>query len=88
MGVWDCPDEAEVERAGAIMASFEEVSHCYQRPRRPTWPHDLYTMIHGRSREECETVAERIQAATGLPPARLLYSVREFKKSSMRYFSE
>jgi DNA-binding Lrp family transcriptional regulator len=88
MGVWDCPDEAEIERVGPIMASFTEVSHCYQRPRRPTWPHDLYTMVHGRSREECENVAERIRLATGLPPARLLYSVREFKKSSMRYFTE
>lgn len=88
MGVWDCTDEAEVERVGAIMAGFAEVSHCYQRPRRATWPHDLYTMIHGRSREECEEVAERIRIATGLPPARLLYSVREFKKSSMRYFAE
>jgi DNA-binding Lrp family transcriptional regulator len=86
MGVWDCADESEIERVGAIMASFAEVSHCYQRPRRPTWPHDLYTMIHGRSREECEATAERIKAATGVPPARLLYSVREFKKSSMRYF--
>ncbi len=88
MGVWDCTDEAEIERVGAIMAGFAEVSHCYQRPRRATWPHDLYTMIHGRSREECEEVAERIRVATGLPPARLLYSVREFKKASMRYFSE
>jgi DNA-binding Lrp family transcriptional regulator len=87
MGVWDCPDEAEIERVGAIMAGFAEVSHCYQRPRRATWPHDLYTMIHGRSREECEEVAERIRVATGLAPARLLYSVREFKKASMRYFT-
>jgi DNA-binding Lrp family transcriptional regulator len=87
MGVWDCP-EAEIERVGAIMAGFAEVSHCYQRPRRATWPHDLYTMIHGRSHEECEDVAERIRVATGLPPARLLYSVREFKKASMRYFAE
>ena len=86
MGVWDCPDEAAVERAGEIMAGFAEVSHVYQRPRAATWPHDLYTMIHGRSPQECEEVAERIRAATGLPPARLLYSVREFKKSSMRYF--
>jgi DNA-binding Lrp family transcriptional regulator len=88
MGVWDCPDEVELERVGAIMAGFPEVSHCYQRPRRVTWPHDLYTMIHGRSRAECEDTAERIRIAAGLPQARLLYSVREFKKSSMRYFAE
>ena len=88
MGVWDCPDEVELERVGAIMAGFSEVSHCYQRPRRVTWPHDLYTMIHGRSRQECEVVAERIRVATGLPAPWLLYSVREFKKASMRYFSD
>jgi len=87
MGVWDCTDEAEMERAGAVMAGFAEISHCYQRPRRDTWPHDLYTMIHGRSREECEAVAERVRVATGLPAPRLLYSVREFKKASMRYFA-
>jgi DNA-binding Lrp family transcriptional regulator len=88
MGVWDCPDEAEMERAGAIMAGFAEVSHCYQRPRRATWPHDVYTMIHGRSRDECEAIAERIREATGLSAPWLLYSVREFKKASMRYFTE
>ncbi|MBE0477394.1 MAG: Lrp/AsnC family transcriptional regulator [Coriobacteriia bacterium] len=87
MGVWDCPEE-RIEEAGRIMASFKEVSHCYQRPRVPPWPHDLYTMIHGRSREECEQVAERVREAVGLPAPRLLYSVREFKKTSMRYFAE
>lgn len=87
MGVWDCPPE-RIEDAGRTMAGFAEVSHCYQRPNVPSWPHDLYTMIHGRSREECEDVAARIREATGLPDARLLYSVREFKKTSMRYFAE
>ncbi len=87
MGVWDCPP-ARVEEVGQIMASFAEVSHCYQRPRRPQWPANLYTMIHARSREEVEQIAERIRVATGLTEARLLYSTREFKKSSMRYFSE
>jgi siroheme decarboxylase len=71
-----------------LMASFKEVSHCYQRPRTPTWHGNLYTMIHGRDQRECEDVAERIRKATGLKPARLLYSTREFKKASMRYFEE
>jgi len=87
MGVWDCPDE-RVEEVGSTMASFAEVSHCYERPKLPQWPANLYTMIHARSKDEVEDVARRIQQATGLAEPRLLYSTREFKKSSMRYFSE
>lgn len=87
MGVWDCPAE-RIEEVGRVMASFNEVSHCYERPRLPQWPANLYTMIHGRTPEECEAIAGRIQAAVGLPAPRLLYSTREFKKTSMRYFAE
>jgi DNA-binding Lrp family transcriptional regulator len=86
MGAWTCPEE-RVEDVGRIMASFKEVSHCYQRPVLPQWPANMYTMIHGRSREECEDVARRIREASGLAEPRLLYSVREFKKTSMRYFA-
>ncbi len=86
MGVWTVPEE-RIEEVGPIMASFKEVSHCYQRPSAPTWPANMYTMMHGRTREECEDIARRIREATGLPEPRLLYSVKEFKKTSMRYFS-
>ncbi len=87
MGVWHCPEE-RAEEVGQIMATFKEASHVYQRPSAPTWPANLYTMIHGRSREECIEVAQRIREATGLEAPRLLYSVREFKKISMKYFAE
>lgn len=85
MVVWDVPDE-QVAAQGQIMAGFPEVSHCYQRPRRPGWPYNLFTMIHGRSREYCAAVAARISQATGLTDYRLLFSTAELKKSSMRYF--
>ena len=87
MGVWDCPP-ARVEEVGQTMASFTEVSHCYERPRKPQWPANLYTMIHARSREDVEQIGERIAEATGLRSPRLLYSTREFKKSSMKYFTD
>ena len=87
MGAWVVPED-RVEEVGAIMASFREVSHCYERPTTPTWPNNLYTMIHGRTRQECVEVAERIRVATGLRAPRLLYSTREFKKISMRYFAD
>lgn len=87
MGVWSVPDE-RIDEVGPIMASFKEVSHCYERPTYPTWPSNTYTMIHGTSKEACEDVAHRIQQETGVAEPFLLYSTREFKKVSMKYFME
>lgn len=87
MGVWKA-DPERVEEAGKIMASFPQVSHCYQRATLPGWDYNLYTMIHGETREECERIAQEISTKTGIKEYRLLYSVREFKKASMEYFSE
>ncbi|MFQ5646412.1 MAG: AsnC family transcriptional regulator [bacterium] len=85
MGVWTVPRE-RTEEVGAIMASFEEVSHCYQRPVFPGWPYNLFTMIHAPSREECRETARRISEKTGITEFKLLFSTRELKKSSMKYF--
>ncbi|MCL1891158.1 MAG: Lrp/AsnC family transcriptional regulator [Coriobacteriia bacterium] len=87
MGTWTVPEE-KLDELGPIMASFKEVSHCYQRPSTPTWTANTYTMIHGKSKDECEAVAQRIQEATGLDAPVLLYSTKEFKKTSMSYFAE
>jgi DNA-binding Lrp family transcriptional regulator len=85
MVVWNVPDEL-TEETGQIMAGFKEVSHCYQRPRRPGWPYNLFTVVHGRSREKCVQVVKKISLATGMKNYRLLFSTMELKKSSMRYF--
>lgn len=85
MVVWDTPDEKAAE-IGSQMAAFEEVTHCYQRPRYPDWPYNLFTMVHGRSREECARIAEKIAQATGVKQYQLLFSTAELKKISMRYF--
>lgn len=85
MGVWNVPDERAVA-VGEQMATFAAVSHCYQRPRYPDWPYNLFTMIHARSTEECEHVAATIAAETGISDYALLYSTREFKKVRVRYF--
>ncbi|GMT42743.1 MAG: hypothetical protein IEMM0002_1154 [bacterium] len=86
MGVWPVPNPDDRERLGAVMASFDEVSHCYERPSFDDFPYNLFTMIHGKSKHDCEEVARRISEKTGVKEYRLLYSSREFKKSSMRYF--
>ena len=87
MGAWRVP-ENKAEEVGTKMAKFPQVSHCYQRPTFPTWPYSLFTMIHGKTTEDCERVAKLISQDTGIEDYRLLYSTREFKKVSMRYFTE
>lgn len=85
MTAWVVPPE-RVDEVGPIMASFPEVSHCYERPPFPGFPYNLYTMIHGRTREECAAVAEKISRATGITEYRALYTTKEYKKTSPMYF--
>ena len=85
MGVWIVP-EADRERVGKIMASFKEVSHCYERPSFEGWPYNLFHMIHGKTKEDCYEVAKKISEATGIKNSKLLFSSQEFKKESMVYF--
>lgn len=85
MVVWNVPDN-RVEETGRKMACLSEVSHCYQRPRRPGWPYNLFTVVHGRTREECVQAAKKISTATGIKDYCLLFSTAELKKSCMRYF--
>lgn len=83
MGVWDVSED-RIEETGRIMASFDEVSHCYQRPRSAEWPYNMYTMIHGRTPEECRAAAEKISRAVGITEYKLVFSERELKKKGVR----
>ena len=87
MGIWIVSKE-DVQRVGKIMASFKEVTHCYERPTFSDWPYNVYTMIHGKTREDCEAVAKRISEAAGIKDYKMLYSTKEFKKTSMKYFED
>ncbi|MBM4294364.1 MAG: Lrp/AsnC family transcriptional regulator [Deltaproteobacteria bacterium] len=85
--VWVVPD-AQLTRIGQKMAAYREVSHCYARSPAPSWPYNLYTMVHGRSREDCMAAAARMAAETGLTQYEMLFSETELKKTTMRYFRE
>ncbi len=83
MTVWKVPSD-RVDECGKIMASFEEVTHCYERPTFPDWEYNVFTMIHGYTDEECENVIKSIKQKTGLSDYVILYSEREFKKVGVR----
>jgi siroheme decarboxylase len=87
MGVWKVPDE-RISELGPRMASVRGISHCYQRPTYADWPYSVFTMAHGRSKEECDAVLDAIAQQTGISERATLYSSTEFKKVRLLYFTD
>ena len=84
---WEVPPEKLAEVA-EIMSAHAAVSHCYDRNPAPNWNYNLYTMIHAKSREECDGVIAELSKLTGITNFQALYSKKEWKKTSMKYFAE
>jgi siroheme decarboxylase len=87
MIAWLAPDE-RIDEIGTLFSRSREVTHCYHRAPQKDWPYNLYTMVHGRNREACRRIAERLSQSAGVSDYLLLFSEKEFKKTSMAYFSE
>jgi siroheme decarboxylase len=87
MGVWAVPEERIMEVA-PLMASFRGISHCYQRPTYEDWHYSVFTMAHGRSKEECDAILDSIAEESGIEDRRTLYSSTEFKKIRLLYFTD
>lgn len=81
-------DEAHIHDVGRIMASFDEVSHCYRRNPSDRWPYNIYTMVHGTDENGCRETVRRMAEKSGIDHYDLLFSRKELKKTSMKYFSE
>lgn len=83
MIVWDIPNDVVGELAKEI-SEFEEVSHCYERPRKKDWNYNLFTMVHGETEEECVEKAYEISEEVGVEEFDVLFSAREFKKTGVK----
>lgn len=84
---WKVSDAA-ADAAGARCAELDDVSHCYLRPAGPGWPYTLYTMIHGRSEQDCRMAIDEIVTTTGLLDHAELWTAREYKKQRVKLFAE
>lgn len=86
MVVWDVPDD-RVSALGRQLAAEPCVTLCYRRPRRDGWPYNLFTMIHGISREETLQNLEDMTGHCKLLdiPRNILFSTRRFKQRGAHY---
>ena len=81
-------DPGMVDACGAIAARHPNISHSYYRPSSAAdWPYTFYTMIHGKSPEQCQDVVNELVATSPLHDYAMLRTVRELKKISMTYFA-
>jgi siroheme decarboxylase len=88
MGVWKVPED-RIAELGPRMAAYRGISHCYQRPTYPDWPYSVFTMAHGRSKEECDAILDAIEGQIdGIEGRATLYSSTEFKKVRLQYFTD
>ncbi len=86
MSVWDVADDV-VDALGEQVGALPSVSHCYRRPRHlPTWPYNLFAMLHGRSRAQVLEQARAIEQLLGdaCRGHDILYSTAILKKTGLR----
>lgn len=87
MVVFNIPGD-RAEECGRKLAGRSSVSHCYLRKTAPGWPFNLYAMTHAESREELLKTAREMAEDCRAGEWRMLESVRELKKASLRYFTK
>lgn len=86
MGVWSVP-EKRIDEVAALLASHTAVTQCFLRPTYEDWPYNVFTTVHGRSVDECESVLGEIAEQTDIVERRVLFPVKEYKRSRLNLFS-
>ena len=81
-------NKKDIDSIAKYMISITEISHCYEREICSSWNYNLYTMIHGKNKEICTEIIQDISDVVGLVDYKILYSTKELKKTSMKYFSD
>ena len=80
------PDE--IDKNGSLLASYSQVSHCYQRASAPGWPYNLFAMTHCRGKNELNELAKEIVKRIKPIKYDILFTTAEYKKESVKYFME
>ena len=82
---WIVPEQ-RIGEVGEMFAKIAVVTHCYARLTQPGWSYNFYTMLHANTREQCNVIAGELADQAGLKDYIMLFSTKEWKKTSMQYF--
>lgn len=84
MVVFDVASEV-VDNAGKSLAEEDFVSHCYVRDGFAGFPYSLYAMVHGETAATLNSSIEKLAKKISCENYKVLYSLRELKKTSFKY---
>ena len=99
MGVWVVPQDRVEEDVPKLtvhdvsdppnpkLVAHRAVSHCYLRPVYDDWPYNVYTTVHARSVDECESIINDLAIDSGLTQKQALFPTKEYKKARLNLFS-
>lgn len=77
---WKLSERGE-DDPGSLLASFPQVTHCYERKPVPgRWEYTHYTVHHGYNREQVLDEVRSVAEHAGCPDHVVLFSTREFKR--------
>lgn len=82
--IWRVEPE-RIDEVATKLARFKEVSHAYERTTADNWPYNVYTMVHGESKEHLNGIIKRMSEACGVTNYRVLATEKELKKTPPRY---
>ena len=82
---WKVPED-KIHEVGSELAEMKEVSHCYDRECPEGWDYNLFVMIHSQSKDELDQIIKNISSRFDLKEYKVFNTVRELKKTSMKYF--
>lgn len=75
----------KIEELGNKLAGIRAVGHCYERKTNVVWPYNLFSMIHGQTRDECEAIVAQVSKEIGHNEYVMLFSNTEYKKLRVKY---
>lgn len=74
-------EKEKLNRVAGIIGAYPEVTHCYLRSSYPSWPYNLYTMVHAGDKNACLKLVKLFSKKTKVESFRVLFTVKEFKKT-------
>ncbi len=81
MVVWKI-EKNKIEDFIEVIKKINSISHVYERQVCSNWSYNLYTMIHGKNKEEVDNIINYLSNKMKINSFRVLYTLKEFKKTS------
>ena len=81
-------DQQKIDEVGALLAQYNQVSHCYHRPTAPDWPYNLFAMTHCKSDSQLHDLVKQMVDRIKPKQYDVLLSTAEYKKTNVKYFVE